>query len=205
MSRSDEKSAYRQLGAQESCPCGSGEKYIDCCLDKNIRWLINEDGTTIKTQPFGGPQNNPVNSEDIDILRMTVEGGKISYAKNNQVSHFHTFPSDFLKMMLSVIEVQKSQALLEALNKSLCSHNDLVEDSSEELTDGTYIILLVSVDAETGYPVGIGGRSITNMLSETSLMTLIGAFEEIRTDVMLCLTVNSMMNGMLGAVDSNSN
>ena len=33
------------------CPCGSGKKYRDCCCDKGFEYLVDEDGTILKSFP----------------------------------------------------------------------------------------------------------------------------------------------------------
>ena len=34
------------------CPCGSGKKYRDCCYDKGFEYLVDEDGTVVKSIPM---------------------------------------------------------------------------------------------------------------------------------------------------------
>ncbi len=34
------------------CPCGSGKKYRDCCCDKGFEYLVDEDGTILKSLPM---------------------------------------------------------------------------------------------------------------------------------------------------------
>jgi len=39
-----------QIGAQEICPCGSGLKHIDCCLDRRgFKWITNDKGEVCKS------------------------------------------------------------------------------------------------------------------------------------------------------------
>jgi hypothetical protein len=33
------------------CPCGSGQKYRNCCYDKGFEYLVDEDGTIFKSIP----------------------------------------------------------------------------------------------------------------------------------------------------------
>lgn len=203
MSESHRK--YQQIGAQEDCPCGSGKKYIDCCLDGNIRWMVDESGKPFKMQAFKNVSSSATMSEDIPLLSVEVKDGNITYSKNSHISRLSGFPPEVLKTTLSVIEVEKMQTVFEAFGKYLQRthfEDDVEEDTPEEpIPDGEYTLLMVSIDEETGQPLGMGGRRISHLIGESSLMTLIGAYEEIRTDLMLCLTVNCLMNGILGAVD----
>lgn len=34
------------------CPCGSGKKYRNCCYDKGFEYLVDEDGTILKSMPM---------------------------------------------------------------------------------------------------------------------------------------------------------
>jgi hypothetical protein len=202
-----EKPVYRQIGAQEKCPCGSGKTYIDCCLDGKTRWLVDDDGNYVKMQNFkGNPDIDKVPSEEIPLLRLDVSNGSLTYAKNSHLSRLASFPPDMLKMSLSVLEVEKNQAMMEAFGKYL-NRTQFFESSEDDqpdrdsIPDGSYILVMISVNSETGSPLGMGGQRISNMLSESSLYTLIGALEEIKTDINLCLMVNCLMNGMIGSVD----
>lgn len=201
-----DKHTYKQLGANELCPCGSGKTYIECCLDGNVRWLIDENNAYVKMQNFNGvtgQENTP--TEEIPLLKIDVNGGKIVYSKNSHLSRFASFPPDMLKMCLSVIEVEKAQSFMEAFSKYIdtTGYEENCDDNADAntLADGSYVLMMISVNAETGEPLGMGGHRISSMLSESSLLTLIGALEEIKTDLTLCLTVNCLMNGMMGAVD----
>lgn len=53
-----------QVGANEPCPCGSGKKYIECCLDKGFEFVKNEeDGKVSKRIKFRQSQNGTQSSE----------------------------------------------------------------------------------------------------------------------------------------------
>lgn len=196
---------YRQVGAQDQCPCGSGKKYIDCCLDGNTRWLVGESGETIRMQTFSkdAPQEGEV--EDIPLLRLDVQGGKLAYAKNSHISRLAGFPPESLKMCLSVLEVEKTKALLDCFGMYLERNQGILPGEGDRepacLADGSYVLVMVRVDCASGHPIGMGGRSVSESLDEQQVMSLIGAYEEIKTDISLCLMVNSMMNGIIGSVD----
>jgi len=200
-----ESHTYRQVGANEDCPCGSGKKHIDCCLDSNNRWVVDEKGTLIRMQTFkGAPLAEESTVEEMTLLRMEVSGGKCTYQKNSHMSRLSSFPPDVLKMAISVIEIEKVQATMEAFSKYLERTQGGIGDEEadkDRLEDGTYMLLVVSVDEQTGTPVGIGGRRVSEMMSESSLMLFVGALEEIKSEFQLCLTVNSLMNGLIGTID----
>lgn len=198
---------YRQVSANEKCPCGSGKKYIDCCLDSNVRWVVDEDGVLVRLNNIGATSarsNDDILIEEFPLLRIDVSNGKITYSKNNKISRLSCFPPDVLKMMLSVIEIEKTQAMVEAVLKKQREEEfpvDRGDFDTDSIQDGTYILLMVAVDSETGNPTGIGGSRVSGMLSESSVLRLVGALEEIKTDILLCLTINAVMNGMIGVMD----
>ena len=41
----------KKLPHDAPCPCGSGKKYRDCCYDKGFEYLVDEDGTIVKSIP----------------------------------------------------------------------------------------------------------------------------------------------------------
>lgn len=202
-----EQHAYHQVAAHDNCPCGSGKKYIDCCLDSNVRWVKDEKGEFLRMQNFKGappPTDEEVEVEEMPLLKLDIVKGKCTYTKNSRMSRLSSFPPDMLKMAVSVIEVEKTQVLMEAFGKFLeRTHEGMAEEEADKdrLEDGSYVLLMVTLDADSGRPLGIGGRRVSSSMSEASLLMLIGALEEIKTDVSLCLTVNAVINGMMGSVD----
>ena len=199
-----DKHLYKQLGANEKCPCGSGKTYLECCLDGNVRWMVDEAGTLIKMQNLKRDlKEDKVSVEEYPILRLVVEKGRMSYAKNSHISRLSSFSPDILKMILSVIEVEKVKTQMETFVKYMEHSSDewIGGEEKDEVPDGSYTLLMVNLDADTGEPLGMGGRHMSEELSEASLLTMIGALEEIKTDIILCLTVNCLMNGMINAVD----
>ncbi len=40
-----------KVGRNENCPCGTGKKYKNCCLDKGFNWVPDEDGTIYRSIP----------------------------------------------------------------------------------------------------------------------------------------------------------
>ena len=42
----------RKVGANASCPCGSGRKYKKCCIDKGFDYLEDEEGGITKAIPI---------------------------------------------------------------------------------------------------------------------------------------------------------
>lgn len=55
-----------QIGAQELCPCGSGLKYIDCCLDRaGFKWVKDNKGNIKKAIRLS--------KEGADSMRKQVE------------------------------------------------------------------------------------------------------------------------------------
>jgi len=177
-------------------------------LDSSVRWVIDEKGAYVRLQGFkGAPQPPPDGEmEEMPLLRLVVKDGKCTYSKSSQMSRLSGFPPDYLKLMISAMEIEKTQATLESFGKYLERTQDGAEDEeadSDRIEDGTYVLVMVGLDPESGMPVGVGGRRISESLSESSLMTLIGAYEEMRTDVLLCLIVNCLMNGAVNVVDYN--
>jgi len=198
--------SYKQVGANEDCPCGSGKKHIDCCLDSNNRWVRDEKGIAVRLQSFKGapPAADEEKMEEIPLLRLDVSEGRLTYQMSNRISRLSSFSPEALKLAISLVEIEKTRAVLECFGKFL-ERTDQGETDEEadtdHLEDGSYVILMVGVDEKTRRPVGVGGRRVSHLMSESALMTLIGALEEVKTDLSLCLTVNCLMNGMLGAVD----
>ena len=43
---------HRKFPRTAPCPCGSGKKYRDCCYDKGFEYLVDEDGTILKSLPM---------------------------------------------------------------------------------------------------------------------------------------------------------
>jgi hypothetical protein len=43
------------------CPCGSGRKYKQCCIDKDFQWTTDEQGQISKSVPM--------NEEAMEILQ----------------------------------------------------------------------------------------------------------------------------------------
>jgi len=39
---------YQPVGAGEQCPCGSGKPYLECCLDREFKYMRDEKGKVIK-------------------------------------------------------------------------------------------------------------------------------------------------------------
>jgi len=202
-----ESESYSPVGANDDCPCGSGKKYIVCCLDSNDRWVKSDSGAFVRLKKFKGAApylSEETKVEEIPLLRIEVKNGKCKYEKNGRMSRLSSFPPDLLKMAISVIEVEKTQAVMEAFGKFLERTNEGVSDDeadADHLEDGSYVLLMVGIDENTGQPLGIGGRRISGVLSESSLMTLVGALEEIKTDILMCLTVNCFINGVIGGID----
>lgn len=197
----------RGVGANEPCPCGSGKLHIDCCLDGPNRWVVDEDGNTIllKSLHKQPPPKEEIDVEEIPLLRLTVEGGKLGYTKSVSMSSIAAFPADMIRLMISSIEVEKQQVSMETFRAYLERSQMLGDDDGsadgDTLEDGVYDLLIVAVDVD-GNPRGLGGRRVSESLSEDSMLGLIGALEEIKTDLTLCLTMNCMMNGMMGTMDN---
>lgn len=200
-----EKKILRAVGAHEPCPCGSGKLHIDCCLDGPNKWVVDEDGNTIQLKSLqkSAPSKEKVDAEEIPLLRLTVENGKLSYTKSVNMSAIAGFPGDMIRLMISSIEVEKQQVSMEAFGMFLERSQYLEDDEADRdtLEDGVYDLLIVAVDSD-GNPLGLGGRRVSENLSEDSMLGLIGAMEEIKTDLTLCLTMNCIMNGMVGTVDN---
>lgn len=206
----------QRVPASDPCPCGSGKTHIECCLDGPNRWVKDEEGNVILLKSFQRTAPLPATKEDdsveeIPLLRLKVEDGKLTYTKSVSMSRIAGFPADMIRLMISSIEVEKHQVSMEAfggyLNRSDKLEEDILEDKDEDdanyntLADGTYDLLITAVDVD-GTPLGLGGMRVSESLSEESLLGLIGALEEIKTDITLCLVMNCMMNGMMGTVDN---
>ncbi len=43
---------HKKFPRTAPCPCGSGKKYRDCCYDKGFEYLVDEDGTILKSLPM---------------------------------------------------------------------------------------------------------------------------------------------------------
>ena len=43
---------HKKFPRNAPCPCGSGKKYRDCCYDKGFEYLVDEDGTILKSMPM---------------------------------------------------------------------------------------------------------------------------------------------------------
>lgn len=200
-----EKKVLRTVGANEPCPCGSGKLHIDCCLDGPNRWVVDGNGNIIqlKTLQKSEPSGEDVDVEEIPLLRLTVEHGKLSYTKSVSMSAIAGFPADMIRLMISSIEVEKQQVCMEAFGTFLERSEMLGDEEADRdtLGDGVYDLLIVAVDGD-GNPLGLGGRRVSESLSEDSMLGLIGAMEEIKIDLTLCLTMNCIMNGMMGTVDN---
>ena len=41
-----------KISRNEPCPCGSGEKYKRCCIDKGFTWVRDADGTVSREIPM---------------------------------------------------------------------------------------------------------------------------------------------------------
>lgn len=196
--------SLRGVGANEPCPCGSGKKHIECCLDGPNKWVVDEDGNTIRLKSLhSGPSAEDVPVEKIPLLRLTVEDGRLIYTKSVSMSRIAGFPSDMIRLMISSIEVEKQQTSMETFNAFLERTQEFDDDvaDSDDIEEGVYDLLIVAIDGD-GNPLGLGGQRVSEYLSEESLLGLIGALEEIKTDLMLCLTMNCIMNGMMGTVDN---
>lgn len=37
------KNEYRKYPKDKDCPCGSGKKYSECCIDRDFQWVINKE------------------------------------------------------------------------------------------------------------------------------------------------------------------
>ena len=209
-----EKKILQRVGANEPCPCGSGKTHIECCLDSASNWVKDEQGNTILLKSLQRDTPKPSKEEDsveeIPLLRLNVKDGKFTYTKSVSMSRIAGFPADMIRFMISSIEVEKQQVSMEAFGSYINRSEllDIGEDEPEEdladtdsLGDGTYDLLITAVDGD-GVPQGLGGTRISESLSEESLLGLIGALEEIKTDITLCLIMNCMMNGMMGTVDN---
>ena len=42
----------KKISRNDPCPCGSGNKFKRCCIDKDFEWLEDEDGTVFKSLPM---------------------------------------------------------------------------------------------------------------------------------------------------------
>lgn len=45
-----------KIKRNDSCPCGSGKKYKNCCISKKFDWHIDEDGKVIRSIPIEIPE-----------------------------------------------------------------------------------------------------------------------------------------------------
>lgn len=43
---------YNRVGRNELCPCGSGEKYKNCCWNKSFRWVRDSEGNIYRKIPL---------------------------------------------------------------------------------------------------------------------------------------------------------
>ena len=43
---------HKRFPRNGRCPCGSRKKYRDCCYDKGFEYLVDEDGTILKSLPM---------------------------------------------------------------------------------------------------------------------------------------------------------
>jgi hypothetical protein len=43
---------HKRFPRNGRCPCGSRKKYRDCCYDKGFEYLVDEDGTILKSLPL---------------------------------------------------------------------------------------------------------------------------------------------------------
>jgi hypothetical protein len=44
--------ALKKLSPNARCPCGTGRKYKSCCFDKGFHYLVDEDGTIVRSVPL---------------------------------------------------------------------------------------------------------------------------------------------------------
>jgi hypothetical protein len=44
----------KKVSRNDPCPCGSGNKFKRCCIDKDFEWLEDEDGNIFKSIPMSG-------------------------------------------------------------------------------------------------------------------------------------------------------
>jgi hypothetical protein len=44
--------SQQPIGRNTPCPCGSGKKYKQCCLKRDVDWVENDDGTIRRSIPI---------------------------------------------------------------------------------------------------------------------------------------------------------
>jgi hypothetical protein len=69
----------QKLPRNAPCPCGSGKKYKQCCIDRDFEWVVLDDGRIAKSVPVSdevkeivkrGPQTGPIfaNAPPLELI-----------------------------------------------------------------------------------------------------------------------------------------
>lgn len=131
----------QQVGANEPCPCGSGKKYIECCLDKGYEFVRSTSGKVSKRvkfrkskkpkksdveKEFTGDivcrQNQDVKEEDIP-LSLRKKGAIYRIGPS-----FDDIPAEDIKILIPIVGVdfvEGSYSFIRALFLPKVSLSDL--------------------------------------------------------------------------------
>jgi hypothetical protein len=186
-------SKLQPVGAHETCPCGSGKEYIDCCLDKKFRYVKDEHGTITKIEPhmpamskrktpIGEDEDNGLSPEDLDdfdinplLVFALCEHGHVHCSTTIQMDMDKVDVED-LKSICSFIERQKARVTI------AMSHND---PTKKPEVDEAIPLVVLFIDQE-GYIQGMGGATVEHLIGfpMEEMLETIDCLEELRMNIM---------------------
>lgn len=60
--------ARKKLSRNASCPCGSGRKYKACCYDKAFHYLVEADGSVVRSVPLNDEVATMLKEQDARFI-----------------------------------------------------------------------------------------------------------------------------------------
>jgi hypothetical protein len=123
-----------KLPLNAPCPCGSGQKYRECCHGKDFEWLVDDEGNIFKSIP--------VSEELADVIegqrqKFTEQHGREPGSGDNlffdmpPVEHAEHFIVQAMRQagfdLAIIYAFEKTGLIVTEKNERLLSENDLAE------------------------------------------------------------------------------
>jgi len=194
-------SPLHMIEGSETCPCGSGQLYRDCCLRTSVRYFRDASGRAVSFSLDCTPSSSPESSDTVvpgdgdetcdhdceHCDRHHAEALLVVTRKDGVSVHVDYERFSVLDMKQTLIHIAIAQAcLIRALSSPLC--RDSAAEGAEDLP------ILVVLEGEGG-EFSYGAPHDYSSLSEHSITSSIASLEKLRTEFILWLYHIGLVHG----------
>jgi hypothetical protein len=189
----------KMVGSSEPCPCGSGQTYLECCLNSSVRYFRDESGAVTRydmrfekkapsTSPDGVcPDCGGVSDSLIALVSIEKDGSVGTIANRFFMRSLDGSCLQDMIKSLEVVRVRLLRAYLDPANKGTCS--------GEVVT-----VFFAGLDDDDD--IAFSGEEKFSDIPLSTLETALCSVEGLKTVLLIFLVQEGFTRGMDSLLDA---